>query len=484
MSLRPFAFLLSLLSFACTSQTDKETDDQIKQVENSLSPIVIYGDSLLNLNLEQRMREKAVKGLSIAVIKDYKIVWAKGYGWADSADGRKVTTETRFQAASISKSLNSLAVMKLVQEGKLDPDADINNYLKSWQFPYDSVAKGKRVNTWNLLSHTAGLNVHGFPGYEVTDSLPTLVQLLKGEKPANTEAIRSVFEPGKEFQYSGGGTSISQLMLQDITGKSYDDYMEENVLRPMGMRNSSFRQPPTDKADYATGYYTNGSAVKGKFHIYPEQAAAGLWTTPTDLAKYIIECQLTLKGESQKVISQEMMQKRMTPYLDSFAAMGVFIENKPTGKFFSHTGGNEAFLCISNGSLEGGNGVVIMINGEDFSIIHELLHSVSRVYGWTEFYKPQFRKEIKLSPDSLHLYTGKYLLTTDTIHVFRQGEQLFVQVTNEPQRLYQLRFSESQQFSLAEMPDLVFRYQRDKQGRAEALHLREGSRERLLKRVD
>ncbi|MCR6719005.1 MAG: beta-lactamase family protein [Chitinophagaceae bacterium] len=367
----------------------KKPKDKIRQVENSLSPVVVYGDSLPNYNLEQRMREKGVKGLSIAVIKDYSIEWAKGYGWADSAEGRKVTTETRFQAASISKSLNSLAVMKLIQEGKLDPEVDINNYLTSWKFPYDSVSKGKKINTWNLLSHTAGLNLHGFPGYDVTDSLPTLVQLLNGEKPANTEAIRSVFEPGKEFSYSGGGTTISQLMLQDITGKSYADYVEENVLKPIGMRNSSFRQPPVDKADYATGYYTNGSPVKGKFHVYPELAAAGLWTTPTDLAQYIIECQLTLKGESQKVLSQEMMQRRMTPYLDSIFALGVFIESKPVGKFFIHTGGNEAFVCIAVGSLEGGNGVVIMLNGEDFSIITELLHSVSRVYGWTDYYKPE-----------------------------------------------------------------------------------------------
>lgn len=483
MSLARYAVLVVLV-VACNNSSQPPEDPKINQVENSLTPGVVYGDTIPNLNLGQRMREKGVKGLSIAVINNYEIVWAKGYGWADSAEGRKVTPDTRFQAASISKSLNSLAIMKLIQEGKLDGDADINNYLKSWQFPYDPVSKGKKINAWQLMSHTAGLNVHGFPGYKETDSLPTIVQVLDGLKPANTGAVRSVNEPGKEFKYSGGGTTILQLMLQDITGKSYADYIQENILNPIGMTNSSFQQPPSSKGDYATGYYQDGNAVEGKFHIYPEQAAAGLWTTPTDLAKYIIECQKTLKAGSGKILSREMMEKRMTPYMDSIFAMGVFIVSTPGGNYFTHNGGNEAFLCTSYGSLENGNGVVIMINGENFSIISEVLNAVARVYGWKDFLRNEFRPSIPLQADSLAQYTGKFLLNKDTIQINQKDGKLFGQQNRQPAAGYRLHFSNVNAFSLEEVPGARFIWLRDRNGFPGSLLLSEDGREVMLRRIE
>ncbi len=209
-------------------------------------------------------------------------------------------------------------------------DSDINIYLKSWQFPYDSLSKEKKITIANLLSHTAGLTVHGFDGYEKGDTIPTLIQILNGEKPANSKAIRSMYEPSLKSQYSGGGTTISQLILQDVTGQPYDTYMWNNVLNPMGMSNSFYTQPPPAAKEniLATGYNNDGAPVKGKYHIYPEQAAAGLWTNPTDLAKYIIETQLSLQGKSNKILSPETTRLRLTPYIDSSAALGVFIIKK------------------------------------------------------------------------------------------------------------------------------------------------------------
>ncbi|HWN88666.1 MAG TPA: serine hydrolase domain-containing protein, partial [Chitinophagaceae bacterium] len=321
--------ILFLLPVTVSSQRiDPAVQQKINTVENSLAPSIIFGDTIPKLNIEKRMKETAIQGLSIAVIRDYKIEWAKGYGWADLEEKRKVTTDTRFQAASISKSLNSMGILKLVEMGKLDPEADINNYLTSWKFPYDSLSKNKTISVYNLLSHTAGLDIHGFPGYEKTDTLPTLQQILDGKRPANTKAVRSLFEPGKKFKYSGGGTTITQLILTEITKSNYAEWMQKNVLNPLDMTNSSYQQPPTATANVATGYYENGKSVSGKYHVYPEQAAAGLWTTPTDLAKYIIECQSALEGRSKKVLSPEMMKKRLTPYIDSNSALGVFIENK------------------------------------------------------------------------------------------------------------------------------------------------------------
>lgn len=466
--------LLFLLPLQLFAQPGLESISyKIKQVENSLTPSIIFGDSLAHDNLEQRMKETHIKGLSIAVIKDYKIEWAKGYGWADSAENRKVNTETRFQAASISKSLNSLGILKLVQMGKLDTSADINNYLRSWKFRYDSISKNKKITVLHLLSHTASLDIHGFPGYDRKDSFPTLQQVLNGERPANTTKVRSIGQPGKSFRYSGGGTTITQQILIDITGKDYAQWMQKNVLNPLGMKNSSYRQPPSDTANLATGYHSNDKPVNGKYHVYPEQAAAGLWTTPSDLARYIIDCQLTLKGNKGKVLSAEMMKIRMTPYIDKNAALGVFIEKKGDQLWFNHNGGNEAFLCTSWGSMEGGQGVVIMINGEDFSVIGELMNSVATVYNWKDFYKPEFRKTISLPKDTLQSYLGNFKMGKDTISLVMCGDHLCLQQNRQPAEGYRVYFSDKTHFSLKEESATVFTLLFNDNRKLEALELKD-----------
>ena len=477
--------ILFLLPVTVSSQRiDPAVQQKINTVENSLAPSIIFGDTIPKLNIEKRMKETAIQGLSIAVIRDYKIEWAKGYGWADLEEKRKVTTDTRFQAASISKSLNSMGILKLVEMGKLDPEADINNYLTSWKFPYDSLSKNKTISVYNLLSHTAGLDIHGFPGYEKTDTLPTLQQILDGKRPANTKAVRSLFEPGKKFKYSGGGTTITQLILTEITKSNYAEWMQKNVLNPLDMTNSSYQQPPTATANLATGYYGNEKPVTGKYHIYPEQAAAGLWTTPTDLAKYIIECQLALEGRSKKVLSPEMMKKRLTPYIDSNSALGVFIENKNGQLYFNHNGGNEAFLCTSYGSMQGGNGVVIMINGENFSVINELLNSVALVYDWKGFYKPTFKKTVVAPKDTLHQLIGNFLLEKDTLTISFCGDNLCLQQNRQPATGYQMFFSDYSNFSVREVPNAFFTLIRNAGGKVEALQLKQGSYNMRLPRIE
>jgi len=476
--------ILFLLPLTVSSQTiDPAIQKKITAVENSLAPAIIFGDTIPKLNIEKRMKETAIPGLSIAVIRNYKIEWAKGYGWADVEEKRKVTTDTRFQAASISKSLNSMGILKLVEMGKLEPEADINNYLTSWKFPYDSLSHNKKISVYNLLSHTAGLDIHGFPGYEKTDTLPMLQQILDGKRPANTKAVRSLFEPGKKFKYSGGGITISQLILTNVTNSNYADWMQKNVLQPLDMTNSSYQQPPTATSNLATGYYGNGKPVTGKYHIYPEQAAAGLWTTPTDLAKYIIECQLAMEGRSKKVLSQSMMKKRLTPYIDSNAALGVFIEKKAGQLYFTHNGGNEAFLCTSYGSMQGGNGVVIMINGENFAVINELLNSVAIVYGWKGFYNPTFKKIVTLPKDTLQKLVGNFLLEKDTLTVSFCGNALCLQQNFQPATGYQMFFSDNNNFSVREVPNAFFTIIRNAEGTVEAFQLKQGDYNMRLPRI-
>jgi CubicO group peptidase (beta-lactamase class C family) len=236
-----FAVML-VANAACTQAQDRlpaDVESRIKQVEQNLADqYMMKGQA--GYTLKERMAHFHLNGLSIAVIHNYQIDWAKGYGWADSAEKRPVTTQTLFQAASISKSLNAVGVLLLAQKGKLDLYADINNYLTSWKFPYDRLSRNKKITVANLLSHTGGLTIHGFPGYSKGDTLPTLEQVLDGKRPANTDALRSMYEPGLRSEYSGGGTTITMVIVQDITREPYDRYMKEKVLDPLGMSSSFY----------------------------------------------------------------------------------------------------------------------------------------------------------------------------------------------------------------------------------------------------
>lgn len=369
--------LLCLATAFAQQPYSNAVNEQIIEVENNLP----------GGNITERMKHYNVKGLSMAVVKNHEIVWAKGYGWADEKAKLPVTTVTLFEPGSISKSLNAIGVLKLVQDGKLNLNRDINQYLTSWQFPYDSLSNGKEITLSHLLSHTAGTSVYGFPGYDHKSKIPTIPEILDGKEPANTPPVRSVSEPGLKFQYSGGGTIISQLIITDVSHKFYDQFMYDNVLKPMGMTHSFYTQPPAkDKMkNIATGYTRDGVEVDSKFYIYPEQAAAGLWTTPTDLAKYLIEMQMAYLGKSSKVLSQDMTRLHLTPFIDHSSALGTFVQERNGVKYFFHDAGNKGFRGLYFGSVEGGDGLVVFVNSDDGDIIVELLNSVASVYGWKGF---------------------------------------------------------------------------------------------------
>ena len=413
--------LIIMFSFSCTGEKNKtypaDIEEKIKQVENNLGGwVLIEGDE--PGNLAERMRQNNVKGLCIAVVNDYKIEWVRGYGWADEAEQRPVTASTLFQAASISKSLNGVGIMLLVQEKKIDLHTDINEYLKTWKFPYDSISGNKPVTVGALLSHTAGLTIHGFPGYEQGDTLPTLPEILDGIKPANTEAVRSMTAPDTFAIYSGGGVTISQLIATDVTNEPYDLFMQEKVLDPMGMSSSFYTQPPpaSKKRLLATGYKVDGSEVAGKYHIYPEQAAAGLWTNPEDLCRYIIETQLSWEGKSSKILTPEFTRLRLTPVIDE-AAYGVFVSKKEGATYFSHGGGNEGFTCLYTGDLEKGNGFAIMTNSDNGSLLEEIANSIATVYGWTGYYNPKIKSVVEVPEPVLNSYTGKYEVEGQVVNI-------------------------------------------------------------------
>lgn len=419
------AFILFIFPAFCQLNYSPETLEKIKEVETNITGNLILNNDRPSTILE-RMLKHNVKGLSIAVIHNYKIAWAKAYGWADEAEKKLMTTETLFEPGSISKSLNAVGILKLAQDKKVDLDADINTYLTSWKFPYDSLSNGKKITLAHLLCHTAGLSTHGFPGHDIHESMPTVIQVLDGDKPAVTPAVRSMFEPGLKFQYSGGGTTISQLILTDVTGQSYDSWMYENVLKPIGMVNSTYAQPPAKEKQHlcASGYSRDGSPVSNKFHVYPEQAAAGLWMTPSDLCHYIIDMQLAYEGKSSNVLSPEMVKLHLTPYNNGPTAMGTFIQDHDGALYFEHGAGNDGFCGDFYGSLADGYGVVIFLNNEEGAILNEVINSVAKAYDWKNFYRaPRHKKSIDVSGEIVSTYEGIYVFENSWAAIGKQENE-------------------------------------------------------------
>ena len=404
-----FVYIISGIAIA-----NPADEAQIKRVEQGLLPaVLIKGEP--GFSITDRMKFYKVPALSVAVIKDFKIDWARAYGVKDLETNEPATTETLFQAGSISKSVNAMVVMKKVEQGKLSLDEDINTKLTSWKLPDNQFTAKKKVTLRNLLSHTAGTTVHGFPGYAINEKIPTLPQVLDGASPANTAAVRVDMEPGTQFRYSGGGTTIIQLALTDIEKKPYPAIARETVLAPLGMRDSTYDQPLTTewRKKAATGYRSNGSEVEGKIHIYPEMAAAGLWTTPTDLAKFAIEVQLSLAGRSNKVLTKQSVETMTSSFMED-VGLGFFIEKHGNALYFGHGGADEGFRAELLVSRDKGYGVAVMVNSDNGQILREVIRGVAREYGWDEFLPAPY-EIISLDAAKLATFSGRYQVNPDRV---------------------------------------------------------------------
>ena len=414
-----------LLSWGCTSD---ELQGRIHRVENGLlKAVVIKGQPVEKMSLADRMEHYEVPAVSIAVINDYKIEWAQGYGIVEAEGTEPVTTETLFQAASISKPVAAMAALHMVQQGLLTLDEDVNNKLVSWKVPENEFTSANKVTLRGLLSHSAGVTVRGFRGYSHDDEVPTLRQVLDGEKPANSAPIRVDIAPDSQFRYSGGGYCIMQQLLIDLTDKPFPEIMNETVLEPLGMTHSSFIQPlPEARTAFAaTGHRGNGKPIKGKWYTYPEMAAAGLWTTPSDLATFAIELMLSRAGKSNKVLSQDMTNQMLTPQHGSYA-LGIGVVGEDRNLHFGHSGGNQGFLCYFVAYPERGQGVAIMTNSDNgYQIEPEILRSMSAEYGWSDFL-PKEKALVKVSPEIYDLYVGEYQLAPEILlTITREDSRLF-----------------------------------------------------------
>ena len=426
--------------------------DHIKAVENGLLPgVVIKGRPVQPASLAERMKALNVRGVSIAVIDNYEIEWAKAYGFADFESKRPVETTTLFQAGSISKPVAAVAAMKMVEEGKLSLDQDINSFLTSWKVPDNEFTKDKKVTLREILSHSAGLTVHGFPGYAAGDPLPTLIQILDGAKPANTEPIRVDVLPGSIWRYSGGGYTIMQLAMTDVTHEPFPQIMHDTVLSKAGMRDSTYENPLPSRLSNvaATGYRSDGTPIPGRYHTYPEMAAAGLWTTASDLARFGIEMQKSREGRSNRILKQasvnEMLTEQKKPWGLGFAL---------APNWFSHGGADEGFQASFGCSFDG-KGLVVMTNSDKGAFLaREIELAFAAVYGLPQ--KPLEREMSPMPAKEMQKFTGEYSMAElGKISVQVEGDHLLL--NNERTGPFPIYPSgKNTFFSLGVTPDLTF----------------------------
>jgi CubicO group peptidase (beta-lactamase class C family) len=410
------------------AETGQQRTERIRQVETGLlRRVKIKGQPVQKFTIADRMKHWLVLGASVAVISDSVVVWAKGYGVREPG-GAAVTPETLFQAASISKTGSAMTALRLVELGKLSLDEDVNLKLKSWKLPSSEAMQGEKVTLRRLLSHTAGTTVHGFPGYAQGDPVPTLPQLLDGVKPANTAAIRVDIKPGTQWRYSGGGYEIVQQLIQDITGKPFAEVTQELVLGRLQMTHSTYQQPLPERlwANAATAYNSEGVAILGKWHVYPEQAAAGLWTTPSDLAKMILEIQ-----KPGHVLIQKTVDLMNTPVLDHYG-LGLQLSDTDHQKAFSHGGANDGFRCMLWGYCNGG-GAVVMTNGDAGAQLgQEIFASVAATYNWPDF-RPVEKATVAVSADKIAAYVGTYEAPHNfIIEILFEASKLYIQPAGFP----------------------------------------------------
>ncbi len=369
------------------------------------------GQPIPVLSLRDRMRHYNVPGVSVAVIDEGRLAWATAYGFKEAGGQEPVTPETLFQAASISKPATAMGALRLVDQGALDLDAPVNDKLVSWQIPESEFSANEKVTLRRLLTHSAGLTVSGFPGYAVSAPVPTPVQVLDGTGSANTPAVRVDIIPGAQWRYSGGGFVVAQVLMADVSGRTFSDYMKTTVLDPLGMNHSTFEQPlPLDKAaQAASGHQANGEAVPGKWHVYPELAAAGLWTTPSDLCRLAIELQKSVAGESNQVLTRETADRMLSPGIGRWGlGIGLGSATEAQKQTFSHGGGNKGFTCMLFAYVHQGQGAVVMTNSDNGSaLVTEILRALSSVYGWA-ILQPKEVVLVDLVPGQLAPYVGEY----------------------------------------------------------------------------
>ena len=451
-------------------------------------------EDLGRFSIEELLAELNVPGVSVAVIKDFRVQWEKGYGVADVETGAPVDAETMFQAASISKPVTAMAVVKAAEDGLFTLDTDINDILTSWTLDGAGFTDERPVTPRTLHSHTAGLgDGFGYPGYEPDGTIPTALQTLDGEGGSNTRRIFMERPPMTATEYSGGGLTLMQVALSDARGKAFEDIMRDDVLAPIGMTRSSFEQPisPENDRNAARGHGGEGEAMGPKWHVYPEMAAAGLWTTAGDLARLAVEVQNAYRGESDRVISRAGASEMLSPVGVGGFAVGFVISNQGEGWYFSHGGGNWGFICTLVAHKVKGYGLAIMTNSfGGGAAVSEISRRIRRHYEWDWDAEPVPRgydpipeiEEIEVDPQVLARYEGTYELEDDQrLLVLTVDEgRLRAELEGQPTLTF---YAETEERFFLKVAPVAITFETDGSGQVTGLVVHQGGEETAARKI-
>ena len=331
-----------------------------------------------NINIQERMKELHVVGSSMVELENGLIDRTATFGYLNGEEKDIVNTQTLFHACSISKFLTGMLVLKLAEQQYFHLDDHVNNRLVSWKIPSNKYTK--EVTLRNLLNHQSGIidPPGSFSELSSMDSAPTMRELLEGNSPYCNTPITVHYEPESRFEYSDAAYCVIQQLIEDVMKKPFSEVVEEQIFKPLQMTNSRYKVDQIDQ-NIASGHHKNGKVVIGKYPIYPYPAAAGLWTTPSDLAILMIELTNSLKGRSTIGVSAKAAGEIITPSdTIGWAGLGVFLESCEDGVEISSLGWGVGFQCMMVAFPNQESGLVIMTN-TDLGV-HQLKGLIGEIY--------------------------------------------------------------------------------------------------------
>lgn len=412
-----FVAIVGLLGI-CTAglSAADNIDERIKAFENGLRPAVsIAGEPEVRWTIEERMAHWKVPGMSLAVIRDGKIAWAKGYGLKQAGSDDPIDTETVFSVGSVSKVGTAAITLRMVDQGLLDLNRDVNEYLSRWQVPESDYSENRAVTLRGIMSHTAGLTVHGFGDFQPGAELPTVEDTLNGKKPARNRPVRLFAEPGSRFKYSGGGTTIEQLVIEEVSKLPFPEAASKYVFEPLGMHRSTYVNPlPASHGNIARAHNARGepTALPRGWESMPETGASGLWTTPSDYARLVIAFIKSYEGAADTFLSTGVARDMMTEVGRSRFGLGPMLNGEGPSRRFSHGGANDSYRAHMEGHLLTGGGVVIFTNGtRGGSLAREVAMAVAAAENWAPgFTHAATVAKFPIAPEQLDALDGRYRL--------------------------------------------------------------------------
>ena len=382
--MRSITFVLA--SALILSSSGAAADARIAAFENGLVDREERGDpDARRWSIEERMAFHRVPGLAIAIIDGGEVVFTRGYGVRQVGEDAPIDADTVFSVGSVSKMVNAALVLRLVAAEDLQLDRDVNDYLDSWKVPENRYTDRSKVTLRAILSHTAGFSQHGFADFRPGELLPTALQTLNGHSPARHGPVRLMFEPGDRMDYSGGGTTVSQVLITDLTGMSYVEAAERHVLEPLGMSRSTFQNPiPASHGNIAHAHDDRGrpTALPRGWEAMPEMAASGFWTSARDLGAFVVALMDSHAGESE-FLPRELAGDMMTRVPRSWHGLGPRLNGEVRTHVFHHGGSNDSYRARIEGHLGTGQGVVLLTNGTRGAWLYgEVRKAVEEAFDW------------------------------------------------------------------------------------------------------